>query len=338
MSGSLTDALRPPRPPAAGGSADAAHRGARRAASARCSACRSPGASSPSRSSRSAGSATTRWSRRSPPRSSVTWSCAASGVHHTAYPQLAASTHGRPGGEGGAGGRCSSASSASLFVELTHGIKRLSGHARAGRPCDRSLGGSLIIVLIVRWSARATTSGLSLPLITGSLAGGVGVAAFAFAAEARVHVGDPRLGVPGWRGDAAVRDRRHAGRDARAPARRAGAAHGRPRVRRRVRRRREHPAGVHDHGRGAVRRRRVVPLLAVACVVAYVFSSHRGIYGTQRVDTPKGAHRPDDGPFPNSTRPTFVCDTQRAMVQREDTSGPVHRRAAVTPVGVGAAR
>ncbi len=31
----------------------------------------------------------------------------------------------------------------------------------------------------------------------------------------------------------------------------------------------------------------VIPYLAVACVVSYVFSSHRGIYGTQRVDVAK---------------------------------------------------
>jgi H+/Cl- antiporter ClcA len=31
-----------------------------------------------------------------------------------------------------------------------------------------------------------------------------------------------------------------------------------------------------------------LPYLAVGCVVAYVFSSHRGIYSSQRVDTPKG--------------------------------------------------
>lgn len=37
----------------------------------------------------------------------------------------------------------------------------------------------------------------------------------------------------------------------------------------------------------------IVPL-AVGCVVAYVFSSHRGIYDTQRIDTPKGP-RPAPG-------------------------------------------
>jgi H+/Cl- antiporter ClcA len=35
-----------------------------------------------------------------------------------------------------------------------------------------------------------------------------------------------------------------------------------------------------------------LPYLAVGCVVAYVFSSHRGIYGAQRVDTPKDPSRP----------------------------------------------
>ena len=35
-------------------------------------------------------------------------------------------------------------------------------------------------------------------------------------------------------------------------------------------------------------------LFAVACVVSYVFSSHRGIYGSQRIDTPKIAGRRAD--------------------------------------------
>jgi H+/Cl- antiporter ClcA len=39
--------------------------------------------------------------------------------------------------------------------------------------------------------------------------------------------------------------------------------------------------GVELFGAGAV------PYLATACVVSYVFSSHRGIYGTQRIGTPK---------------------------------------------------
>ena len=35
-------------------------------------------------------------------------------------------------------------------------------------------------------------------------------------------------------------------------------------------------------------------IFAVACVVAYVTSAHRGIYETQRIDTPKRGHRRDD--------------------------------------------
>ena len=31
-----------------------------------------------------------------------------------------------------------------------------------------------------------------------------------------------------------------------------------------------------------------VVMFAIACVVSYIFSSHRGIYGTQRIDSPKG--------------------------------------------------
>lgn len=36
-------------------------------------------------------------------------------------------------------------------------------------------------------------------------------------------------------------------------------------------------------------------LFAVACVVSYVFSPHRGIYHAQRIDTPKAAHLDEDG-------------------------------------------
>jgi H+/Cl- antiporter ClcA len=44
--------------------------------------------------------------------------------------------------------------------------------------------------------------------------------------------------------------------------------------------------GLELFGSGAL------PYFAVGCVVAYVFSSHRGIYGSQRIDTPKGADAP----------------------------------------------
>jgi len=33
----------------------------------------------------------------------------------------------------------------------------------------------------------------------------------------------------------------------------------------------------------------LIVLFAIACVIAYVTSSHRGIYHSQRIDTPKGA-------------------------------------------------
>lgn len=47
--------------------------------------------------------------------------------------------------------------------------------------------------------------------------------------------------------------------------------------------------GLELFGTGAL------PYLAIGCVVAYVFSSHRGIYSAQRVDTPKGADPPPRG-------------------------------------------
>ena len=48
--------------------------------------------------------------------------------------------------------------------------------------------------------------------------------------------------------------------------------------------------GVELFGAGAI-----LPL-AVGCVVAYIFSSHRGIYPTQRIDTAKGSRRIDGRP------------------------------------------
>jgi H+/Cl- antiporter ClcA len=39
--------------------------------------------------------------------------------------------------------------------------------------------------------------------------------------------------------------------------------------------------GVELFGGGAI------PYFATACVLSYVFSSHQGIYSTQRLDTPK---------------------------------------------------
>jgi hypothetical protein len=65
-------------------------------------------------------------------------------------------------------------------------------------------------------------------------------------------------------------------------------------------------------------------LLAVACVVSYVFSSHRGIYSAQRVDTPKGSDQldADDG----------QVLTLRALASRRRLWLPVRPAAVAGPV------
>ena len=173
------------------------------------------------------------------------------------------------------------------FSELTHGIKRVFAATVRWPPARPLIGGVLIIALtyLVR---TYDYNGLSLPLITKALAGGAGVVAFAFALKllfTSVTLGTGfqggevtplfvigatlgatlghLLGVPvplmAALGFVAVF---------------AGATNT--------------PLactimGVELFGGG------VLVLFAVACVVSYVFSSHRGIYGSQRVDTPKGA-------------------------------------------------
>jgi len=178
-----------------------------------------------------------------------------------------------------------------LFSELTHGIKRVFAALVRWAPARPLIGGGLIIALTYAVGSRDYL-GLSIPLISRSLAGGIGVIAFAFALKllfTSVTLGSGfqggevtplfvigatlgatlghLLGVPvplmAALGFVAVF---------------AGATNT--------------PLactimGVELFG-GAP-----LVLLAVACVVSYVFSSHRGIYGAQRVDTPKGSDQLD---------------------------------------------
>jgi len=58
-----------------------------------------------------------------------------------------------------------------------------------------------------------------------------------------------------------------------------------------------------------------LPYLAVGCVVAYVFSAHRGIYGAQRIATPKGLLGDDD--------PTGTA-LRDAAAPRRSTAGHVN--------------
>lgn len=174
-----------------------------------------------------------------------------------------------------------------LFAELTSGVKRAFAVSMRWAPARPLIGGVLIVGLTFLVGSRDYL-GLSVPLITRSLAGGAGVLAFAFALKllftavtlgAGFQGGEVTplfvigatlgatlghiLGVPvplmAALGFVAVF---------------AGATNT--------------PLactimGVELFGSGPM------VLFAVTCVVSYVFSAHRGIYGTQRIDTPKGA-------------------------------------------------
>lgn len=67
-----------------------------------------------------------------------------------------------------------------LFSELTHGIRRGAAALIRWSPARPLIGGTLIIALTYMVGSRAYL-GLSIPLISASLAGGAGVIAFAFA-------------------------------------------------------------------------------------------------------------------------------------------------------------
>jgi H+/Cl- antiporter ClcA len=175
------------------------------------------------------------------------------------------------------------------FVELTHALKAALGATVRWAPARPAIGGLAVIVLVAIVGSRDYL-GLSIPLITRATGGGAGIVAGAFALKllftavtlgsgfpggevtplfvigatlgvtlARIlHVPVPLLAAVGF---VAVF---------------AGAANT--------------PLactvmGVELFGSGVV-----VPF-AIGCVVAYVFSSHRGIYTSQRIDSPKGAQR-----------------------------------------------
>ncbi len=67
-----------------------------------------------------------------------------------------------------------------LFAELTHGIRRLFERWVHWAPARTMLGGFAVIGLVLLVGDR-TYIGLSVPLIIGSLAGGIGIASGAFA-------------------------------------------------------------------------------------------------------------------------------------------------------------
>ena len=215
------------------------------------------------------------------------------GVHHTAYPQIATASVEpvlllKVALAGLLFGLCSVA-----FCELTHGIERLCA-ATLNWPPVRPVIGGVAVVAMTYLVGNRDYLGLSLPLITRSFEVGVGVATVAFALKlvfTSVTLGSGFQGgevtplfVMGATLGATLGHLLGVSPPLMAAvgfvAVFAGAANT--------------PLactvmGLELFGTGIV-----VPL-AIGCVVSYVFSAQRGIYGTQRVDTPKGGLPPAAG-------------------------------------------
>jgi H+/Cl- antiporter ClcA len=209
------------------------------------------------------------------------------GVHHTPLPHIAeidmtAPLLGKVVLAGLAFGLTSVA-----FSELAHGLKHAFATWVRWPPLRPLLGGLVIIGLTYLVGSRDYL-GLSVPLITKSLAGGAGVIAFAFALKLLFTAITLGSGFPGGEvtplfvigGTLGATLGRVLGVPIPLMAALgfvavfAGAANT--------------PIactimGIELFGSGPA------VLLAVACIVSYVFSSHRGIYETQRIDTPKGS-------------------------------------------------
>lgn len=222
-----------------------------------------------------------------------------------------------------------------VFAELTHGFKRVFGATISWPPLRPFIGGLLIVGLTYLVGTR-DYNGLSVPLITESLAGGTGIVALAFALKllfTALTLGSGFQGgeiTPLFVIGATL-----------------GAALG-------------HALGVPVEIMASVGFVAVfagaanVPLAgtvmgaelfgadgfvlyAVACVVAYVFSSHRGIYTSQRLAIPKGAngtasatedhdtlrtigsqrrHRLPGRPIPGTDRPDQVSRSAQTRARR----------------------
>ncbi len=173
-----------------------------------------------------------------------------------------------------------------VFTELTHGIKRAFGSLVIWPPARPMIAGFAVIGLIAVVGSRDYL-GLSLPLIAKATAGGTGVVAGAFALKLLFTAVTLGAGFPGGEVTPLFVIGATLGvtmgrlLDVPVPlmaavglvAVFAGAANT--------------PLactvmGVELFGGNAV------ALFAIACVVSYIFSAHRGIYGTQRIDSPKG--------------------------------------------------
>lgn len=197
------------------------------------------------------------------------------------------------------------------FSELVHGLKRAFASVVRWAPARPMIGGAGVIGLVYLVRTRDYL-GLSIPLITKATAGGGGIIAAAFALKLLFTAFTLGTGFQG--GEVTPLFVIGAtlgvtmGRLLNAPiplmaavglvAVFAGAANT--------------PLactimGVELFGGGGV------VMFAIACVVSYIFSSHRGIYGTQRIDSPKGPADLIDGPLADITlnhlvrrRPTWL--------------------------------
>jgi H+/Cl- antiporter ClcA len=173
-----------------------------------------------------------------------------------------------------------------LFIEATHAIKGLLGRTVGWSPARLVVGG-LAIILLVGVVGNRDYLGLSLPLITASVAGGAGVVSAAFLWKLLFTAVTLGAGFPGGEVTPLFVIGATLGvtmgrlLDVPIPLMAAvgfvavfAAAANTPLTCTIM--------GIELFGSGPV------VLFAVACVVAYIFSSHRGIYGSQRVDTSKG--------------------------------------------------
>lgn len=198
------------------------------------------------------------------------------------------------------------------FIELTHAVQGVLRRSVGWMPLRPVVGAMVVIVLV--WSVGSRDYlGLSLALITKATAGGVGVASAAFALKilfTAVTLGagfqggevtplfvvgatlgvtmarllDVPVGVMAAVGFVAVF---------------AGATNT--------------PLactimGVELFGASAVM------LFAIACVVSYIFSAHRGIYSSQRIADPKAAGLAGGG--------TTLSEARHAWFSRDDPAAP----------------
>jgi H+/Cl- antiporter ClcA len=171
-----------------------------------------------------------------------------------------------------------------VFAELTHGIRHLFASYVAWPPARTLLGGIAVVALTYAVDDRAYL-GLSIPLVTASLAGGLGIAAGAFALKlvfTSVSLGSGFQGgevIPLFVIGATLGVSMARLMDAPVPllaavgfvAVFAGATNT--------------PLACTVIAIELFGASLAVPA-AIACIVSYVVSAERGIYASQRIDTP----------------------------------------------------